>query len=135
MPVLHYYVTVPVLQVLVAPDQLLLVEADYPDVALELMILGFQSLKPLEHLLLRVSLHAHYLFDLAAKLVQVQIHHRLLISLQVRLHPGRRRVLRVPLSIAVLGLLEVPRDGKAPLVIENGGGRGVRGDGLQVPVV
>ena len=134
MPVLHYDITVPVLEVLVAPNQLLLVQADDPDVALELMILAFQSLKPLEHLLLRVSLHAHYLFDLAAKLVQVQVH-RLLLSLEVWLHPGRRRVLGVPLSVAVLGLLEVPRDGKAPLVIENRGGRGVRGDGLQVPVV
>ena len=135
MPVLHYDITVPVLEVLVAPNQLLLVQADNPYVALELMILAFQSLKSLEHLLLRVSLHAHYLFYLAAKLVQVQVHHRLLVSLEVRLHPGRRRVLGVPLSVAVLGLLEVPRDGKAPLVIKNRGGRGVRGDGLQVPVV
>lgn len=48
---------------------MLLVEANSPYVALKLMILAFQRLKFLKYLLLRVSLHAHYLFDLAAKLV------------------------------------------------------------------
>ncbi len=121
LPVLHYDIAVPVLKILVAPQYLLLVEANNPNVALKFMILVFQSLKSLEYLLLRVSLHAYYLFDLAAKLVQVQVslQLRLLLSFEVWLHPGRCRVLRLSLSEAVNGLLQISRDGKTPLVIKN----------------
>ena len=103
LPVFHYDISIPALQILVAPKYLLLVHAYDSNVALKLMILAFQSLKSLEHLLLRVSLHAHYLFYLAAKLVQVQVHlHlRFLLSFEVWLHPCRGRVLGLPLSEAV----------------------------------
>ena len=100
---------------------MLLVHAHNPNVAFKFMILAFQSLKSLEHLLLRVSLHAYYFFDLAAKLVQVQIYLqlRLLLSFEVWLYPCRGLILGLPLSEAVLGLLKISRDGKTSFVIEN----------------
>jgi hypothetical protein len=100
---------------------MLLVYVHYPNVAFKFMILAFQSLKSLEHLLLRVSLHAYYFFDLAAKLVQIQIYLklRLFLSFEVWLYPCRGLVLGLPLSEAVLGLLKISRDRKTSFVIEN----------------
>ena len=121
MPILHYDIAVPVLKILVAPQYLPLVQANNPNVALKFMILAFQSLKSLEYLLLRVSLHANYLFNLAAKLVQVQVHLqlRLLLSFEIWLHPGRGRVLGLPLSEAFNRLHQISRDRKTPFIIEN----------------